>query len=168
MDEQLQKAGQVRTEAEAALLEVQEQIAQATALIDAGKSEVIEILNQRASTKGQLQRYDTMTEQIQIRRAELNQRLLRNRSHKTEQDSLIHSFQEELDLSLIHISCPILPWLVYLTPHSIRPCRKKLSCMDFRTNIIKNIKSEDTVSTEPPIAMYPNGLLKSWGNLMTA
>ena len=97
MDEQLQEAGQVRTEAEAALLEVQQQIAQITALIDQGKSEVIELLNQRASTKGKLQRYDTMTEQIQIRRAELNQRLLRNRSHKTEQDSLIHSFQEELD-----------------------------------------------------------------------
>ena len=97
MDEQLQEAGRVRTEAEAALLEVQEQIARLTALIEAGKSEVIELLNQRASTKGKLQRYDTMTEQIQIRRAELNQRLLRNRSHNTEQDSLIHSYQEELN-----------------------------------------------------------------------
>ena len=40
--------------------------------IEAGKNEIIEILNQRASIKGKLQRYDTMMEQISIRKVALN------------------------------------------------------------------------------------------------
>ena len=46
--------------------------------IEGDKSEIIRILNREGfSTKGKIQRYDTMMEQIQIRRAEVSQRLLR-------------------------------------------------------------------------------------------
>ena len=48
--------------------------------IEAGKNEIIEILNQRASIKGKLQRYDTMMEQISIRKVALNQKNLTLRS----------------------------------------------------------------------------------------
>ena len=54
--------------------------------IEGDKSEIIRILNQRASTKGKIQRYDTMMEQNQIRRAEVSQRLLRLRSEENEQE----------------------------------------------------------------------------------
>ena len=48
--------------------------------IETGKNEIIEILNQRASIKGKLQRYDTMMEQISIRKVALNQKNLTLRS----------------------------------------------------------------------------------------
>ena len=48
--------------------------------IEADKNEIIEILNQRASIKGKLQRYDTMMEQISIRKVALNQKNLTLRS----------------------------------------------------------------------------------------
>ncbi|MGI6093939.1 MAG: chromosome segregation protein SMC [Lachnospiraceae bacterium] len=45
--------------------------------VEEAKNEIIELLNLRASTKGKMQRYHTMLEQIAIRKAELNQRALR-------------------------------------------------------------------------------------------
>lgn len=44
--------------------------------VEGGKNEIIEILNLRASTKGKLQRYDTMMEQNALRRTQLNQKYL--------------------------------------------------------------------------------------------
>ena len=41
--------------------------------IEEDKNEIIEILNMRASTKGKMQRYDAMMEQISLRKTELNQ-----------------------------------------------------------------------------------------------
>ena len=55
--------------------------------IEAGKNEIIEILNQRASIKGKLQRYDTMMEQISIRKVALNQRNLTLRSEAAQLDA---------------------------------------------------------------------------------
>ena len=45
-------------------------------LIADGQAQLIDLLNERTNTKTKLQRYDTMKEQIQIRGAELNRRLL--------------------------------------------------------------------------------------------
>ena len=44
--------------------------------IESQKQTMIDGMNQTASLKGKLQRYETMAEQVQLRRAELNQRLL--------------------------------------------------------------------------------------------
>lgn len=65
--------------------------------IEADKNEIIRILNQRASTKGKIQRYDTMLEQNQIRKAELSQRLLRLRSEENEQEDSLKELQEKYD-----------------------------------------------------------------------
>lgn len=53
--------------------------------IESGKNEIIRLLNQRASTKAKLQRYDTMLEQINIRKAQLSQRVLKLKSQESEQ-----------------------------------------------------------------------------------
>ncbi|MEE0421451.1 MAG: chromosome segregation protein SMC [Lachnospiraceae bacterium] len=53
--------------------------------IEGGKNEIIRLLNQRASTKAKLQRYDTMLEQINIRKAQLSQRVLKLKSQESEQ-----------------------------------------------------------------------------------
>ena len=65
--------------------------------IEGDKSEIIRILNQRASTKGKIQRYDTMMEQNQIRRAEVSQRLLRLRSEENEQEDSLKELQEKYE-----------------------------------------------------------------------
>ena len=46
------------------------------------KNEIMALLNNRASIKGKLQRYDAMTEQIQIRKAEVNQKLIQMKSEE--------------------------------------------------------------------------------------
>ena len=56
-----------------------------SASVEEGKNEIIEILNSRSTIKGKAQRFDTMMEQMDIRRAEINQRILRL---KTEEDEL--------------------------------------------------------------------------------
>ena len=56
--------------------------------VERDKNEIIEILNLRASTKGKLQRYDTMMEQNSLRRTELNQKYLTLKSEAAKlQDS---------------------------------------------------------------------------------
>lgn len=62
--------------------------------IEGDKSEIIRVLNQRASTKGKIQRYDTMMEQNQIRRAEVSQRLLRLRSEENEQEDSLKELRK--------------------------------------------------------------------------
>ena len=65
--------------------------------IEVDKNEIIRILNQRASTKGKIQRYDTMMEQNQIRRAEVSQKLLRLRSEENEQEDSLKELQEKYE-----------------------------------------------------------------------
>lgn len=44
--------------------------------VEDGKNEIIELLNSRATTKGKAQRFDAMMEQLDIRKAEISQRIL--------------------------------------------------------------------------------------------
>ena len=66
--------------------------------IEFEKQKMIDGMNEAASLKGKLQRYETMAEQVQLRRAELNQRLLHYRSEearqKEEAEQLTAKFQE--------------------------------------------------------------------------
>lgn len=52
--------------------------------LEDGKSEIIEILNSRATTKGKAQRFDAMMEQVNIKKAELSQRALHLKSEEAE------------------------------------------------------------------------------------
>lgn len=52
-------------------------------------------MNERATIKSRMGRFDTMLEQIQIRRAELNSRLLRAKSDEAQQEDLIRKLEEE-------------------------------------------------------------------------
>lgn len=63
--------------------------------IEESKNEIIEILNQRASTKGKMQRYDAMLEQIGIRKAALSQRILKLKSEESEQAEIIKAHQKK-------------------------------------------------------------------------
>ncbi len=67
--------------------------------IEQAKQDVIDMLEDRASVKGRMQRYDTMLEQMEIRRSEISGRLLRlKEEEKAAQDT--SSRQEEAVRSL--------------------------------------------------------------------
>ena len=62
--------------AEAELLQIQTRIAELAGNIEDNKQNLIELLNNRSSTRENIQKYDTLVEQIQVRRSALHQRLL--------------------------------------------------------------------------------------------
>lgn len=59
--------------------------------IEEGKNCIIELLNQRSSVKGKIQRYDTMQEQMQIRKAEVSRKLLQIRSEASEYEESLQT-----------------------------------------------------------------------------
>ena len=67
------------------LVEVQSKIAELTDAIDRGNSNIMDVLNNRASTKAKIQKYDTMREQIQVRRSELTKRILEEQTSGNKQ-----------------------------------------------------------------------------------
>ncbi len=82
LDMQLSEMKGVLADAEESLESVQQRIFDLNHSIEYCKNEIIQLLNERASTKGKIQRYDTMLEQVQIRKAEVSSKIL---SLKTEE-----------------------------------------------------------------------------------
>ena len=95
IDKQVAEIEESRNEAREKLLLVQKQIEELNNQIEAGKNTIIEALNSRATIKSKLGRYDTMTEQINIRKAELTSRILRIKSDEAQQEATIKSLEEE-------------------------------------------------------------------------
>ena len=84
-------AEQVKAELEA----VQNKIASLNSRIEAGKNTIISELNQRATIKSRMGRFDTMMEQINIRKAELNARLLRAKTDEAAREESIKQLEED-------------------------------------------------------------------------
>lgn len=97
IDEQVARIEQERNEAREKLLSVQSRIEELNNDIETGKNTIIDALNGRATIKSKLGRYDTMTEQINIRKAELTSRLLRIKSDEAQQEAAIKQLQEEFE-----------------------------------------------------------------------
>lgn len=95
IDEQVAEIEKSRDEARSRLLAVQQNIEDLNNSIEAGKNTIIDALNSRATIKSKMGRYDTMTEQINIRKAELTSRLLRAKSNEAEQEAAIIELEEE-------------------------------------------------------------------------
>lgn len=96
-DGQVARLQKERDEAREKLLGIQSRIEELNNEIESGKNAIIETLNTRATIKSKLGRYDTMTEQINIRKAELTSRLLRIKSDEEEQEAAISRLQEEFE-----------------------------------------------------------------------
>ena len=93
---QLEEKTKQKEQAKAELIEVQTRIATITASVEKNKGDIIELLNSRASTKAKIQRYDTMLEQIQVRKARTTQQMIEARSEIQEQEERLEGFQKEL------------------------------------------------------------------------
>lgn len=65
--------------------------------IEEGKSGIIDILNEKASLTAKQQRYETMLEQVNVRRSEVCQKLLKFKSDESEQDERLKALQKEAD-----------------------------------------------------------------------
>ncbi|MDO4305702.1 MAG: chromosome segregation protein SMC [Eubacteriales bacterium] len=65
--------------------------------VESGKNEIIELLNSRATTKGKAQRFDAMMEQMDIRKAEISQRILHLKTEEEELKSARAKAQTEYE-----------------------------------------------------------------------
>ena len=97
IDGQVAEIENTRNQAKEKLLLVQGRIEQLNNEIESGKNTIIDALNARATIKSRLGRYDTMMEQINIRKAELTSRLLRIKSDEAQQEAAINKLQEEFE-----------------------------------------------------------------------
>jgi len=95
IDRQVAEITGIRDEVRAHLEEVQARIAQLNSDIETDKNIIIAELNQRATIKSRIGRYDTMMEQINIRKAELQSRLLRAKSDEAERTEGIKKLEED-------------------------------------------------------------------------
>ena len=96
-DDRLAQMEKERAEARALLEETQRCIEELNGSIESGKNTIIDALNNRATIKSKIGRYDTMLEQINIRKAELNSRLLRVKSDEAEQAENIKKLEEAFE-----------------------------------------------------------------------
>ena len=96
LDLLLSQARKVQKDAEETLAGIQQNIQDNQTNLENSKNEIISLLNQRSSIKGKVQRYNAMTEQIQIRKAEVNQKLIQMKSNDLGQAELLKEQEETL------------------------------------------------------------------------
>lgn len=97
MDEEIDSAGERRDEADSAVASLNEEISSVTAEIDAKKNSIFENLNQKGIIRTNIQRYETMLEQIGIRKAELNSRLIGFKTDESQFDDSMDESRKALE-----------------------------------------------------------------------
>lgn len=96
-DTQVQEIAEAAAKAKADLEAIQNKITELNNNIEAGKNTIICELNQRATIKSKMGRFDTMMEQINIRKAELNSRLLRAKSDEAAREETVKKLEETFE-----------------------------------------------------------------------
>lgn len=96
IEEELSKLNALRNGADTRLAAMNGNIEQLKRTIDSQNADIIEILNEAASVKGKIGRYDTMAEQINIRKTELNQRLIVLQSEEASNTEAVTEYEAEL------------------------------------------------------------------------
>lgn len=83
-------------EAQITLSDKDSAIAESQERIEAAKAAIITALNEKAGLAARKQRYDTMLEQVDVRRAEVSQKLLKFKSDESVQDEQLRAEEETL------------------------------------------------------------------------
>lgn len=94
---QVSQALERQKEAELSLMEKDTLILDTEGSLEQLKQSVIDTLNEKASINAKDQRYEAMLEQVNMRRAEVSQKLLKSKSDESVQDEQIAVRQTELD-----------------------------------------------------------------------
>lgn len=100
---ELKSKEEEKNRAEEQLLAVSGRIEELNQAINDNKNEIIQVLNEKAQTKTKSQRYETMLEQIGIRKAELTSRILKGKSDEAVWQEAVDKYRkelEEIDLSI--------------------------------------------------------------------
>ena len=92
----LLNASNIKREADNKVSVITDRINSLLNQIEEDKANIINLLNDKANVHAKIQRYDAMLEQINIRKAELNQRLLKFQNDKNEHGKVIEELNEEL------------------------------------------------------------------------
>ena len=96
-DQEVRELIATADEQRAKLDEIQKKIEELNNAIEAGKNTIIGELNQRATIKSRMGRFDTMMEQVNIRKAELNSRLLRAKSDEVAREESLKKLEAEFE-----------------------------------------------------------------------
>ena len=96
-DAQAKEIEKTATELAEALSRVQSEIEEINKKVEAGKNIIINELNSRGTIKSKMSRFDSMNEQINVRKAELNSRLLRVKSDEEERKDSIKAMEAEFE-----------------------------------------------------------------------
>ncbi len=105
--EKLKQLSAEEAASSAGLQRIREDISSLSELIEAGKNEIIRILNARASLKAKFQRYHTMLEQTDIQKSQLSQQILQSKSEEAlllEQTNQIEAEEKELCESVARLT----------------------------------------------------------------
>ena len=97
LDEQLSSIDERRSKAQEQLQNIQEELSRCNAGMECGQSELIQLLQNKASIQAKQQRFDTMLEQCNIRKAELNKRLLDRKAQEEGLDSVLEEYTKDLE-----------------------------------------------------------------------
>ena len=97
LDEQLLEVQNRQNGAQEKLTAVQQEIARCNQGIENGQKELYELLNNKAGIQSKQQRFDTMLEQINIRKAELGKRLLDRKTQEADLNTVLSDYQKELE-----------------------------------------------------------------------
>ncbi|MCI7263304.1 MAG: chromosome segregation protein SMC [Clostridiaceae bacterium] len=84
------------SEAEARLKDKDTSIAATEQQMEEAKAAIIAALNEKAGLAARRQRYETMLEQVDVRRAELSQKLLKSKSEESVQEEQLKETQQQL------------------------------------------------------------------------
>lgn len=94
---QVKAAFERLSEAEEALKQKDEEIRRLEEGIESGKGSIIDTLNEKAALNARQQRYETMLEQVNVRRSEVCQKLLKYKSDESEQDGRLDELNRQAD-----------------------------------------------------------------------
>ena len=97
IDRQVEEITATRDEVRALLVAVQNRIEELNDNIESGKNTIIGELNQRATIKSKIGRYDTMLEQINIRKSQLTSKLVQVKSDEQAQEQQLLALQQEFE-----------------------------------------------------------------------
>ena len=96
-DEEIAGEQEALLQAKQALADMQEQIDRYHDEIEAGKTTLLDTLNERGGLKAKASNLDARLEQISIRKAELSSRLLKAKSDEAQQDEALGRLEEEFN-----------------------------------------------------------------------
>ncbi len=98
MDEKISSMDDVLTDALNELTHIKNNIISYSKNIESCNNEIYEHLNVNSGIKSNMQRYETMLEQNNFRKADLNQKLIKNKSEESQFEEVIQNCTERLNL----------------------------------------------------------------------